>query len=440
VGNQATKRHRFIYGRPVRSGEFLDREIELSTIFSRLCNEESTAIVGEPHIGKSSLLLKLADQATRQDRLGGDAHSFPISWQDLHSIPGDYSPAVFWEEMLEPLKEHPSHPSVAQRLEAAAQAGYTRASLRRLFNHLGQRGQHLVLLLDEFERLLEHANFQDFGFFATIRSLASISGGLLFVTTSRLPIAELNRRGKELPGSGGSPLFNIQCEVRLRPFDERAVSLLLNRAGNALSADDRCLIRRVAGRHPFLLQAMTATLIETAGDDRQACAAERFYDQISYHFDDLWGTLDDRTRTVAVILSLVEMGKRALGQRFACGDIEKTAALGPELRRLAEQGLAERAEKGWKLDLKNKLLWRGERWTIGTQAFVWWVRDVIIAETRKVPECKEWLTDNRYLPCLPITHEQWHWLIDTVRNAPEWVGQGVGELAKGLLRGLARRR
>ena len=48
--------HRFIYGRSVRPVEFLNRETELRTVFNRMRNCESTAIVGEPHIGKSSLL------------------------------------------------------------------------------------------------------------------------------------------------------------------------------------------------------------------------------------------------------------------------------------------------------------------------------------------------------------------------------------------------
>ena len=42
----------FIYGRPVRPGEFLNREAELRTIFNRLRNGESTAVVGEPHLAK----------------------------------------------------------------------------------------------------------------------------------------------------------------------------------------------------------------------------------------------------------------------------------------------------------------------------------------------------------------------------------------------------
>ena len=45
----------FIYGRPVFPGEFIGRQDELNTIFDRISKGESTAVVGEPHIGKSSL-------------------------------------------------------------------------------------------------------------------------------------------------------------------------------------------------------------------------------------------------------------------------------------------------------------------------------------------------------------------------------------------------
>jgi hypothetical protein len=426
----------FIYGRPVRLGEFLDRESELRTVFNRLRNCESTAIVGEPHIGKTSLLLQLADEATQQAYLGDDARCLVISSLSLLSVGNDYTPVAFWEEALEPLQERLGRTTTARRLEATAQAGYARRPLERLFNHLGQQGRRLVLLLDEFERLLIHPNFQDPAFFALLRSLATRTGGLCLVTASRLSVAKMNERGRDLLETG-SPFFNNVIEVRLRPFDEPAVDVLLDQAGDALCPDDRRFIRRVAGCHPFLLQAMAAALVETAGDDRQAHAAERFYERISFHFDDLWRELDDRTRTTAVILSLVELGKRSLGRRFACGEIENTAAFGPELRKLAERGLAGRAGEGWQFDREHLLLWRGERWTVGAQAFAWWVRDVAIAEIRRVPTYDEWLVNKRY--CLLLTQEQWDWLLGTVRNAPQWAVRGVGALGRALFRELVRK-
>jgi hypothetical protein len=420
----------------VRPGEFLNREAELRTIFNRLRNGESTAIVGEPHIGKSSLLLQLADAAVQRTYLGGDARCLVISPLDLLPISNDYTPAAFWAELLEPLVEHPGHATTARCLEAAAQAGYERRPLERLFSQLGRQGRRLVLLLDEFERLLTHPDFQTPAFFALLRSLATRTGGLALVTASRFSVTEMNERGRNLLETG-SPFFNNAIEVPLRPFDEQTVDVLLSRAGNTLSPDDRRFIRRVAGRHPFLLQAMAAAMIEMTDDDRQVRAAERFYENVSSHFDDLWCALDDRARTTAIILSLVELGKRALGQEFACGEIERTAAFGPELRKLARQGLAEKADEGWQFDWQHLLFWQGERWTVGTQAFAWWVRDVIVAEARRVPTYDEWLTNKRYR--FLLTQEQWDWLVNAVRGAPEWAVRGVGTLARALFEELVRR-
>jgi hypothetical protein len=429
VSTNATTSPTFIYGRPVKPDEFVDRKSDLRTIFNRLRHGESTAVVGEPHIGKSSLLIKMADQETQQIYLGDDARQVIAVLLDLHPIGSDYSPATFWGEVLEPLREHPDHEITLPLLDQVTEAGYARRPLERLFNHLGQRGWRLVWLLDEFERLLIHPNFQDPAFFALSRSLATRTGGLAVVTASRLTVAEMNERGSGLL-EAGSPFFNNVIQVRLRPFDDITVGRVLDQAGDAFGPADRKLVRLVAGRHPFLLQAMAAALFEATGENRQADAAERFYEWTSFHFEDLWRTLDDRTRTTAVILSLVELGGRALGQDFSYGEIEKVDAFGPELRKLAERGLAERVSEGWQFDWQHLLVWRGERWTVGAQAFAWWVRDVIVAESRRVPAYDEWLANKRYR--FLLTQKQWDSLVGAVRNAPEWAVRGVGSLARSL--------
>jgi len=101
----------------VRPGEFLNREAELRTVFNRLRNCESTAVVGEPHIGKTSLLLQLADGATRRAYLGDDARCLVVSSLSLLPVGNDYTPVDFWEEALEPLAERSGHKTTAQRLK-----------------------------------------------------------------------------------------------------------------------------------------------------------------------------------------------------------------------------------------------------------------------------------------------------------------------------------
>jgi hypothetical protein len=422
----------FVCGGPVHPDQFLDRKPELRTIFNRMRCSDYTAVVGEPHIGKSSLLLKLNDKATQRVYLGEETQYLTL-YLDLQPVESNYTPSAFWEEVLDLLQEHPGHRTTKQQLERVAQDNYSRRSLVRLFKHLHQQGRRLVLLLDEFDCLLAHHNFQDPAFFGLLRSL-STTYGLVLVVASRLSVARMDEQGHKLL-KAGSPFFNNMTNVQLRPFDQQAVDMLLDH--ELFSFDDRRFIQRVAGRHPYLLQAMAATLAETAGDQRQSRAAERFYERVSFHFDDLWRSLDDRTRTTAVILSLVELGGRALGKDFSCGDIEKADAFGPELQKLSSQGLAEQVGEGWQFDREHLLLWRGRKWTVGAQAFSWWVRDVVIAETRQVPTYDEWLNSKRYR--FLLTQEQWDQLVNTVRGAPEWAVQGAGTLARMLFNELTRK-
>ena len=90
----------YIYGRPVRPDEFLGRTNELRTTFNRIKNVESTAIVGDPHIGKTSFLMKLADQDAQKFYLGRDRDLLILSSIDLHPVSSGYTVNDFWEEAL----------------------------------------------------------------------------------------------------------------------------------------------------------------------------------------------------------------------------------------------------------------------------------------------------------------------------------------------------
>ena len=431
----------FVYGRPVFPGEFIGRQFELDTIFDRISNGESTAVVGEPHIGKTSVLLQIAHLPSLKKHKGTSTKKIYCSLIDLQPISSEYSFIDFWEEALEPIEDNPGHNTTSRRLEKTRDVKYSRTTLKSFFKHLNRSGKRLVLLLDEFDRLLSHPNFKDGSFFATLRSLATITGGLIVVTSSRISVAEMNERGHNLLSQdfdvSTSPFFNNFIEVKLKPFREDAINMLLDNAINSFSLQERLFVQRVAGRHPFLLQAMAGTLSKTQGigEKRQVEAAESFYDQVGHHFDTLWRILDDETRTTAVILSLMELGGKALGSDFSYGEIEKVDAFGPELRHLEELGLAEKIDIGWKFDAKHALLWHGEQWTIGTQAFTWWVRDVAIAKTRKIRTYEKWLDDKRYR--FLLTQQQWTRLIKQFQNAPEFVTRGVGTLARTLIKELS---
>lgn len=427
------QRNPFIYGRPVRGEEAIRRENQIQTVLNRLRNAESTAVIGEPHSGKTSFLFHLMQPDTVRAFLEEGDQRLLFSNLDLLSIEEDYAPENFWSDALAPLSRE-QDAGLQRLVRKAVQAQFSRQALEKLFAELAARNTILVLLLDEFERLLKHPNFKIPAFFACLRGLSTRTGGLALVAASRMGVAELNQRGRELLDTG-SPLFNAMVDVPLPPFDDAEIDLLLSRAVPPFSEREKTFIRRVAGRNPFLLQAMAANACEAALANRPlTAAAEGFYRGTTLqHFDDLWASLDDAARTVAVILSLQEIGGRALGSVFNYGEIERVDRYGLELQKLAERGLAERLEssrRGWMWDGKNLLLWRGERWAMTCAAFSWWVRDVAIASTRSIPAYDEWLRQKKYIGLL--TQKQWDDAQNLLRRIPASMLRGTGSLAKSL--------
>lgn len=422
----------FVYGRPVRQHEFLNRESELLTLFNRLRNRESTAIVGEPHIGKTSLLLQASDRTIQERFLSSDAKRLISVFIDLHSIDFEYTPNDFWKEALMPF-QRTTNQGLSSLVKQVETEEYKNSALRRLFYEIANNDQVLVLFLDEFDTLLSRPKFTDPSFFAGIRTLSTTTGGLVVITSSRLSVAELNKRGQELIGNvSTSPFFNHFIEIKLGPFDDETIGQLLNRPPHIFSPQEIFFIRCVAGRNPFLLQAMAATLVETPRrEDWQAKAAEDFYKRINFHFDDLWSFMDDKVRTTAVILSLVDLEGYSSGNSFSYGEIENVRAFDVELRKLADLGLAEKIIDGWSIDIKHGLVWRGEKWTTTAQAFTWWMRDVVISESRQLKGYDDWLCEKKYR--MFLTEGQWNSLVSLVKNAPEFLTKGIGSLAKSLI-------
>ena len=428
----------FIFGPPVRGDDFVNREAQLHSVFNRLVTGQSTIIVGEPHTGKTSFLLRLTDSDTLHLISGEILSTLHRVFIDLLDIPHDFTPESFWEYALYDLTQNPGRRPIGETIELVRERNYDKYSLEKLFKTLDRQNRKLVLLLDEFERLIEHENFQNPEFFSRLRNLSNNTGGLVLIPACRITVAELIKRGRKILDIG-SPFFNQMSQETLKPFDDKSIDILLGKAGEEFSIQDQQFIRRVAGSNPFVLQAMAATLLETSGADRYQRASERFYERIAFHYDELWYAMSDETRITAIVLSLLEFGGRVFGSEFNYGEIERVDQYGLALRKLSDRGLAKLVEEneGWILDWEHLLAWRGQRWTIESQAFAWWVRDVVISKSRKVHQYDEWLQNKRYK--LLLTEEQWGILINKFKNAPAWAIHGIGTLARELWNGLNKK-
>lgn len=356
----------------------------------------------------------------------------------------DLTPPSLMRTILSPIENHPIDQTTSQLLEAVRLSDYIdRQYLEEFFKHLAKKNRRLVILLDEFDTLLPYPNphpaFKDFSFFAVFRALDAYPS-FSYVTTSRKPVKTLNERAHSLPGSGGSPVFNTQVEWRLKPFDDEFVGLLIGKGNAKFSLDDKVFIHRLAGSNPFLTQLLSDMLWQF---DRQE-AVERFYDAAAQHFDDLWNNLDNNTRTTAVILCLAELNGIAQGRDFAFGEIEQSERFGPELNRLRELGLAECVQEksnnwcNWIFEYDKLLVWRGERWAISSKIFAWWVRDVVISETRSLPTYQEWLSNKEHAWLL--TKEQWNLLSEGIKHAPDVVSGSIRILADAVWSAIKQRK
>jgi hypothetical protein len=265
----------FYYGDPVPTDLFVDRRRELRRITNRIVNRgQSSAIVGEPCSGKTSLLLYLDSAEAQAEFYGAAGERLVFSYLDAQALGGRFSQARFWEYALHPLQErvvaHSPDSPLAQAYGLCRENGFGCFVLERLLAQVGAEGWRLVLSLDEFDVLLHHPVFNSAEFFGGLRSLASRSrGALALVIASRRSLTALNEATRQFSRTG-SPYFNFLDEITLGPFSDDAIAGLLDRAGDRFTSEDRRFIEEVAGGHAYLLQVAAYELWDAYEEDDEA--------------------------------------------------------------------------------------------------------------------------------------------------------------------------
>jgi AAA-like domain len=368
----------FLYGNPVPPNRFIGRRDSIRVVFSRIYNCESTAIIGEPHIGKSSALRYIASDQVRSEWLGDVVSRCALIEVDCHLLPEGYQPIDFWAYVLDQLENTFTDPAIQTQIEVVRRSKFGSFTLERLFRLLGQNNLRVILIIDEFEALLHHPNFNTAEFFGALRSLSARTNGLLLVTASRLPIAEMNRRSEEI-NPLGSPFFNIFTEVRLLPLRPREVDMLLDQALEKidvmLSDTDRTYIKRVSGRHPYLVQMAAAALFEAvaqgeAGQTAYTEASKMLRGWADSHFHDVWRSLGEKMRSALAVLALVEDQVQTGRSDAHIGGLEILEQHDQELRWLADGGLIEAVDDG-----APAAPWREGQWRISAASFSQWIVD-----------------------------------------------------------------
>ncbi len=200
----------FTYGNPISDPRrFFGRAREVQQISGRLRNEEfeSSSVVGERRIGKTSLLNYLADPGVRAAH-GLEPERYAFVYVDLQMVNDAMGPEQLWRRLLALMRRRCADDGIREflaRLERSDQLDTF--DLDELFQEVDDRGQHVVFLLDEFERVTENPNFGP-DFYYGLRSLI-IRHQFALVTSSRLELIELCHS----EAVKSSPFFNIFANI-----------------------------------------------------------------------------------------------------------------------------------------------------------------------------------------------------------------------------------
>lgn len=429
----------FYFGGSVYRDQFIDREDELNRIADRILNRgQSTALVGQNSIGKTSILRYLMAPGKRAEIFGSEQKKMLFSFIDAQTLDEKFSQSKFWERAFhslnEMLMEEKNNLSFSEAYLTCKKNSFGTYVIDRLLFQLEQAGWHLVLLIDEFDSLLYHPVLNKVEFFGSIRSLASLGGkALSLVIASKQSLSSLNRIAKEYT-RGGSPFFNFFDEITLMPFPGEAVSKLLSRARDRFSDKDNRFITTITGSHPYLLQAAASELWYLYENDngmapekRREKVAQKLLNNADWIMQETWNSWSEAMRYVFSIAGLAQTPTLLPGKsRFNTDEsLSALSDFGPELRNLKRQGFIQyNADSGG--------------WQIIATVFLWWLAEKLVCTLREEKSLEEWLK-NRDDEAKSILNEQHKdILVKCLQWMKDLLKEGITTFIKATIEGLVK--
>ena len=357
---------------------FIGRYKVLRRIFSRVAGHgQSLAIIGTPCAGKTSVLhYPTSANATAVDRYFADSDLTPcFSQLDVQDFKAELnSCSDFWRKALSILDNPPDNIPTATReamrnaWQECLQHDFRNFALEHLLVRLRAGNIRLVLLIDDFDQLINHPQLGNAEFFGGLRSLTTRSqGSLVLVVGTCVPLSTLNHDAHRFSHIG-SPYFNFLNEIVLDAWDENEIEALLMLGEARFQSADLRFIRHLAGAQPWLLQATAAAVwnaYDEAADDtrRRLFSAARYaYPGVDEYFSKNWLHWTDAMHVVLATLALHQ--PPVIQKKIKNIDLATTLNIDeftPELRFLNKQGIITTDPA------------RPSAWRIAPHALNWWL-------------------------------------------------------------------
>lgn len=300
----------FTYGNPIRNPErFCGREEEIQQIVNRLLSSahESTSVVGERRIGKTSLLKYLANPDV-SEIIGLSREQFCLVYIDFQGLT-DITALKFWKRVLKKLKRTMPEDGIAEEIDRIlGQEEIDLFDLEDLFELISDEDIHVVLLMDEFEYVTLNPNL-NLDFFGGLRALA-IHYNISLVPATRRELVDLCH-SEDIKGS---PFFNIFATVVLRPFARQETKSMLDMytrdTDQKFHDRDKDFLMNLGGGYPLFAQMAGNFLYEGkqrgfSGNESYEWVIERFNQQADDHFKYFWSHASESERiTLLAALAL----------------------------------------------------------------------------------------------------------------------------------------
>jgi hypothetical protein len=183
--------------------DFFGREYQINEILMRLRTMQSSSVIGERRIGKSSLLYHL--KLTGAQRLNNSSYRFlylNLQEAQFHTVTG-FLKAVLKDLAADAEAIKPDD-SLSNRLIAFTEQ----------IKVLEQAGQRVVLCLNEFENTIKRREEYTEAFFDHMRALLEMRR-LAFATST-----QKNLQALSMEGQLSSPFYNVFSLTELRGFTE----------------------------------------------------------------------------------------------------------------------------------------------------------------------------------------------------------------------------
>lgn len=296
---------------------FIGREAVLQWVAGMLerPSPQNCNIVGEPRIGKTSLLYRIY-----QERIGAGGYKSLAVWVRLAELP-DYQPMTFWQALLTRLQQSSQQPSDDTFEDVQDVFDTLDVLIEELLED--EVYDRILFLIDDFDLLLSGIRVRDLDW---LRSLATrYADNFAFVISSGESLVDLEEKMRIHENQQSvSPFANMFHNRSLSLLSVEDAQLLCQETAVSeqqpeISQDELTFLLAEAGRHPALLKIACSYLFEAKQYEQGADMLEdvkgdvRLDRQVSWLFRQLW---QRRTGDEQAILAGLANGDTAVSDRI----------------------------------------------------------------------------------------------------------------------------